>query len=343
MNDDRVIKEKGTIIGLGLVSGGLDSLIACLLIQSQGIKVIGLNFTSPFCQYSKESSQTECNLDLFQDKLGIKVYYLPIDEDFLEIIRNPIYGYGKNINPCIDCRIYILRKAKQFMKEIHADIIFTGEVLDQRPKSQHFNALKIVEKESGLEGKILRPLSAHQLKPTIYEEQRLVDREKLLGIRGRSRKMQIKLAREHGLLENYYACGGCLLTDDNFTNRMRDSLKFNKTLKMEDISILKIGRHFRYKNTKIIVGRNEKENSILLTLKKPNDFILEAKGAPGPITIIQGDYNDESLNYAAKLTLRYSDLNQLQGQVKYGANYDKLNNEITVKINSDENLKNFFL
>ena len=154
MNDDRVIK-KGNIIGLGLVSGGLDSLIACLLIQLQGIKVIGLNFTSPFCQYGKESSSMECNLGLFQEKLGIEVHFLPLGEDFLEIIRNPKFGYGKNINPCIDCRIYILKKAKQFMKEIKADFIFTGEVLNQRPKSQHIKALNIVEKESGLEGKLL--------------------------------------------------------------------------------------------------------------------------------------------------------------------------------------------
>ncbi len=342
MNDDRAT-EKKEIIGLGLVSGGLDSLIACLLVQKQGIKVIGLNFTSPFCQYNKESSQVECNLELYQEKLGIKIHYLPLGEDYLEILQNPKFGYGKNINPCIDCRIYILKKAKEFMKEIKADLIFTGEVLNQRPKSQHFKALKIVEKESDLEGKLLRPLSAHHLKPTIYEEQGLIDRKKLLGIRGRSRKIQMKIAREHRLVENYYACGGCLLTDENFTNRLRDSFKFNKKLNLEDIPILRVGRHFRYKNTKIIVGRNEEENNLLLALKKPNDLILEVKGVPGPITIIQADYNDESLTYAAKLTLRYSDLNQLSGQVKFGTNYDNLNHELSVEINNDEELKMFIL
>lgn len=340
---DEKIKNKKKIISVGLVSGGLDSLIACLLIQLQGIKVIGLNFASPFCQYGKESSSMECNLGLFQEKLGIEVHLLPLGEDFLEIIRNPKFGYGKNINPCIDCRIYILKKAKQFMKEIKADFIFTGEVLNQRPKSQHIKALNIVEKESGLEGKLLRPLSAHQLKPTIYEEKGLIDRKKLLGIKGRSRKIQMKIAREHGLLENYYACGGCLLTDENFTIRLRDSFKFNTNLKIEDINILRIGRHFRYNYTKIIVGRNEVENNILLTLKKPDNLILEAKDVPGPITIIQGEYDEESLNYAAKLTIRYSDLNQLQGKVNYGTNYNKLNNEMTIKIENDENLKNFIL
>jgi tRNA U34 2-thiouridine synthase MnmA/TrmU len=336
-------KKKDTI-GLGLVSGGLDSLIACLLVQQQGIKVIGLNFTSPFCQYTKESSQEECNLDLFQDKLGIKIYYLPLGNDYLDLLRNPKFGYGKNINPCIDCRIYILKKAKEFMKEIEADFIFTGEVLNQRPKSQHFEALRTVELESNLEGKILRPLSAHHLKPTIYEESGLVDRKKLLGIKGRSRKIQMKLAREYGLLENYYACGGCLLTDENFTNRLKDLFKFSKKSTLEDIPLLRVGRHFRYNNrVKIIVGRNENENNLLLTLKKSYDYILEAKGVPGPITIYQGEFNEEALKYAAKLTLRYSDLNQLKGEVKYGTAYDNLKDTLIIEIGSNENLKKFLL
>ena len=342
MKDDKS-EKKDQIISLGLVSGGLDSLTACLLLQIQGINVIGLNFTSPFCQYDKKSSQTGCNLDLFREKLGVELYYLPLEDDFLEIIQSPKFGYGKHLNPCIDCRIYILRKAKEFMKEIKADIIFTGEVLNQRPKSQHLKALMIVEKESGLEGRLLRPLSALQLKPTLYEEQGLIDRNLLLGIKGRSRKIQMKLAREQGLLENYYACGGCLLTDGNFSNRLRDSFKFNKNLRMEDVPILRIGRQFRYKNTKIIVGRNEEENNNLLRYKKPNDLIFEIKDVPGPITIMQGKFDELSLNYAAKLTLRYSDLNQLRGQVRYGKNYSNLNNEITVEIGNDENLKKFIL
>ncbi len=340
---DEKIEKKDQIIGLGLVSGGLDSLTACLLLQLQGIKVIGLNFTSPFCQYNKKYSQSECNLKLFQEKLGIQVHYLPLEDDFLEIIRNPKFGYGKHVNPCIDCRIYILNKAKEFLKDINANFIFTGEVLDQRPKSQHMKALKLVEKETKLEGKLLRPLSALQLKPTIYEQQGLIDRKKLLGIKGRSRKTQMEIAREHGLLDNYYACGGCLLTDENFANRMKDYLKFSRCLKIDDIHILKIGRHFRYKNSKIIVGRNEAENNLLLTLKKPNDLIIEAKDVPGPITIVQGEYEKNTLKFAAMLTLRYSDLNQLQGQVIYGTDYNNLTDEMNTKIENDEILKKYFL
>ncbi|MFX0007271.1 MAG: hypothetical protein ACFFAV_11170 [Candidatus Hermodarchaeota archaeon] len=337
------MENKGKITGLGLVSGGLDSLTACLLLKLQGINIIGLNFKSPFCLCDKVLSHSDCGLNLFHEKLGIKVYTLPKGDDYLEIIRNPKFGYGKNLNPCIDCRIYILKKAKEFKDQVGADFIFTGEVLNQRPKSQHLQALKIVEKESGLEGKLLRPLSALQLKPTIYEEQGLIDRKKLLGISGRSRKIQLELARKHLLLENYYACGGCLLTDVNFTNKMRDYLKLNKKMRMEDVHILKYGRHFRYKNSKIIVGRDEAENKMLINLKKPNDLIMEAKGVPGPVTIIQGNYDDDSLNYAARLTLRYSDLNQLQGQILYGTNYNKLTNEKTVKILKNENFDIFRL
>ena len=340
---DKKVKKKDHLIGLGLVSGGLDSLTACLLIQLQGIKVIGLNLKSPFCLCDKVLSHSECGLNLFQDKLGIKVYYLPKGDDYLEVIRNPKFGYGKNLNPCIDCRIYILKKAKEFMKQVGANFIFTGEVLNQRPKSQHMKALELVEKESELEGKLLRPLSALQLKPTIYEEQGLIDRTKLLGIRGRSRKVQLEFVRKHGLLDQYFACGGCLLTDQNFSNRMRDYLKFNTTLKMEDISILKEGRHFRFQNTKIIVGRNEIENNILLRLKKPDDLIMEVEDISGPITVIQGEINDDSLNFAASLTLRYSGSKESIGKVLYGKDYQNLTQSLITEKKNNEILKDYML
>ena len=336
-------KDSSNIVGLGLVSGGLDSLIACLLLQQQGVEVVGLNFKSPFCLCDKVLSHSECGLNLFPDKLGIKVHTMSKGDDYLEIVRNPKYGYGKNLNPCIDCRIYILRKAKEFIGQVNADFIFTGEVLNQRPKSQHMKALQIVEKESGLEGELLRPLSALQLKPTIFENQGLIDRSKLLGIRGRSRKAQLELARANGLLDDYFACGGCLLTDANFTKRMRDYLKFHETLKMEDINILKQGRHYRFKNTKIIVGRNEIENNILIQLKKPNDLIMEVKDIPGPVTIVQGEISQESLIFAASLTLRHSDSKNHNGEIIYGKDYQELSNSIIIKRESDEKLKEFML
>ena len=323
--------------GLGLVSGGLDSLTACLLLKLQGIEIVGLNFKSPFCLCDKALSHSECGLNLFYDKLEMKVYTLSKGDDYLEIVKNPKYGHGKNLNPCIDCRIYILKKAIEFNKDINADFIFTGEVLNQRPKSQHLGALKIVERESGLEGKLLRPLSALHLEPTIFEEKGLIDRSKLLDIKGRSRKIQLDLARKHGLLENYHACGGCLLTDIHFSRRMRDYLKFNKVLSMKDIPILKYGRHFRYKGTKIIVGRNETENNLIIQLKKPEDLIMEAKDIMGPTTIIQGYVTDELLEFAGKLTLRYSDLIKNIGDVIYGETNDSLSKYKTIE-KADENL-----
>ncbi len=335
------IKNQNTnhLKGLGLVSGGLDSLTACLLLKLQGIEIVGLNFKSPFCLCDKALSHSECGLSLFYDKLGMKVHTLSKGDDYLEIVKNPKFGYGKNLNPCIDCRIYILKKATEFSKEINADFIFTGEVLNQRPKSQHREALKVVERESGLEGKLLRPLSALHLEPTILEEKGLIDRSKLLDIKGRSRKIQLDLARKHGLLENYHACGGCLLTDKNFSNRMRDYLKLteNGVLRMKDIPILKYGRHFRYKGTKIIVGRNETENNLIMQLKKPEDLIMEAKDIMGPTTIIQGNVNDEILEFAGKLTLRYSDLIENIGDVIYGETYDSLSKYKTIE-KADENL-----
>jgi tRNA U34 2-thiouridine synthase MnmA/TrmU len=312
-------------------------------LKEQGIKVIGLNFKSPFCLCDKVLSHSACGLNIFHEKLGIKVYTLPKGDDYLEVIQNPKFGYGKNLNPCIDCRIYILRKGIEFMNKINADFIFTGEVLNQRPKSQHLKALNIVEKETGLEGKLLRPLSALQLKATIYEEQGLIDRSKLLGIKGRSRKEQLELARKHKLLDEYFACGGCLLTDKNFSNRMRDYLKFAVNPRMEDIRILKEGRHFRYKKTKIIVGRNEVENNILLQLKNPDDLIIEVKEIPGPITIVQGEFNAESLKFAASLTLRYSDSTESTGEIIYGKDYENLSNSLVIESKDDKIFREYLL
>ncbi|MFW9951619.1 MAG: hypothetical protein ACFFKA_16005, partial [Candidatus Thorarchaeota archaeon] len=237
-NTSKIMKPK-KLLGLGLVSGGLDSLLACYILKLQKIDIIGLNFKSPFCICDKAYKNSECGLDLLYDKLGIDIKYLRKEDDYLEIVRSPKYGYGKNLNPCIDCRIYILKKAKDYANKVGADFIFTGEVLNQRPKSQNRKALDVVEVESGLQNKLLRPLSALLLKPTIYEQNGVIDRSKLLDIKGRSRTKQLELAREYGLLNEYFACAGCLLTDRAFSNRMRDYIKYNKNLFMKDIPLLK--------------------------------------------------------------------------------------------------------
>ena len=330
-------------IGLGLISGGLDSLIACLVLKLQNIEVIGLNFKSPFCICDKAYKNAECGLNLFYDKLGIKTYFLQKEDDYLEVIKNPKFGYGKNLNPCIDCRIYILKKAKIFAKKINADFIFTGEVVDQRPKSQNLKALRIIEEESDLKGKLLRPLSALLLKPTILEKNGLIDRTKLLGIKGRSRKRQLELARTHELLNEYNACGGCLLTEKEFANRMRDYLEYSKKPTMEGVKLLKYGRHFRFNGSKIIVGRSELENNFLLHLKGPDEIVMEASNVKGPITLIQGKIEEETIRFAAKLTLRYSDALKSQGKVIYGKEPNDLKENIIVEKATQELLIPFLL
>jgi len=335
--------KNGAPIGLGLISGGLDSLIACLILKLQNIEVIGLNFKSPFCICDKAYKNAECGLNLYYDKLGIKTYYLQKEDDYLEVVRNPKFGYGKNLNPCIDCRIYILKKAKLFAEKINADFIFTGEVIDQRPKSQNLKALRIIEEESNLKGQLLRPLSALMLKPTILEEKGLIDRSKLLGIKGRSRKKQLELARTHGILNEYNACGGCLLTEKEFANRMRDYLKFSKNPTMEGVKLLKYGRHFRFNGAKIIIGRNELENNILVHLKGTDEIVMEASSVKGPITLIQGNIEAAVIKFAARLTLRYSDALKPQGKVIYGREPNILNEHLTVEKATQEFLTPYLL
>jgi len=331
------------LFGLGLISGGLDSLIATLILKLQNIEILCLNFKSPFCICDKALKNSECGLNLYYEKLGIKTIFLQKDNDYLEVIRNPKFGYGRNLNPCIDCRIYILKKAKEYAEKVNADFIFTGEVLNQRPKSQNLNALKIIEKESDLKGRLLRPLSALLLKPTIMEEKGIIDRSRLLGLNGRSRKIQLELARKYGLVNEYFACGGCLLTDKAFARRMRDYMNFAKNLTMKDVNILKYGRHFRYNGSKIIVGRNEIENNMLIYLKNPHDLIMEVKDFPGPITIVQGRFNEDVIDFAAKLTLRYSDCKELNCIITYGENQDSFDQRLIVENNKIEKFKDYIL
>lgn len=336
-------KKNVKVVGVGLVSGGLDSLISSLLLKLQHIEVIGLNFKSPFCICDKALKSSECGLNLYYEKLGIPVLFAQKGDDYLEIIRHPKFGYGSNLNPCIDCRIYILKKAKEIMKKLGADFVFTGEVLDQRPKSQNLKALKIVENESGLIGQLLRPLSALLLPPTKIEKSGLIDRSKLMGIKGRSRKIQLELARKYDLLRIYFACGGCLLTDKQFSRRMRDYLTFNENLRMREINFLKYGRHIRYKDSKIIIGRNEFENNMLIQIKNSKDLMMEAKEVPGPTTIIQGKYDEDIINFAAGVTLRYSDLKESYGSIIYGNDPKNLINIRRCKKINKNKIKSFIL
>jgi tRNA U34 2-thiouridine synthase MnmA/TrmU len=317
---------------LGLLSGGLDSTLAVKLMLEQGIDVVAINFTSPFCLCGRGG----CGAIEVAKKFKIPLKIVRKGEDYLKLIRKPKHGYGKNMNPCIDCRIYTLKKAKNYAKKIDAKFIFTGEVLDERPMSQHIEALRIIEKESGLEGKILRPLSAKLLPETEAEKKGWIDRKKLLDIKGRCRKRQIQLAKDWEI--NDYPCpsGGCLLTYKEFANKVRDLIVNEKRLGMKDIPILKIGRHFRLGKSKIVVGRNEDENKQLLKLRNKSDYFFEVSNYNGPITLLQGPKTKESVEKAAALTARYSDSKEEKTMVKFGK---KLEKSIKVHTLKDEEIK----
>ena len=287
---------------LALLSGGLDSLLAVKLILEQGVDVEAVNFITPFCLCDR------CSVNRFSEELKIKVHRVFLGQEFLDIVANPPHGYGSQMNPCIDCRILMFKKAKEIAEKIGADFLVTGEVLDERPFSQRRKAMLLIEKEAGLEGKILRPLSAKLLPETEAEKAGLVDRSNLLAIRGRRRLPQIELAKKLGLKAYPNPSGGCLLTDPEFARKVREHLKHEGKLTLTDVTLLKVGRHFRVDKAKIIVGRNKKENDRLLSLAKTNGIpYLEAADYKGPITLCIGDKDRRLLEKAAEITARYSD------------------------------------
>jgi tRNA U34 2-thiouridine synthase MnmA/TrmU len=301
------------IKAVGLMSGGLDSALAVKLIQAQGIDVTALNFTSPFCTCVGEG----CSIVGLAKKLNVKIKVMQKGKDYLKILRHPKHGYGKGANPCIDCKIYILKKAKQFAKEIGAKFIFTGEVVGQRPMSQHYKTLMLIEKEAGLKGKLVRPLSAGLLPLTEAERKGWVDREKLLKFTGRTRKPQIDLAKKFKI--EGFMCGGsgCRLTDKEYAKKVKDLFNHKKRVSINDVQLLNFGRHFRYKDNKIVVGRNEFENKAIENLKQKSDLILEVKDYMGPITLLRGR-DKKSIELAAAITARYSDADKDEVMVKYG-------------------------
>ncbi|WP_457559677.1 hypothetical protein [Candidatus Harpocratesius sp.] len=309
INADNLINESKSrnYKAVALISGGLDSAIAAKLVIDQGIDVVALNFHSPFCTCSSNSKYNQCGAVYFASKLNIPIKTISKGDDYLEIIKNPKFGYGKNMNPCIDCRIHILKKATEYMNEIGADFIITGEVLGQRPKSQMLHALKTIEQNANLNGKILRPLSAKLLPPTEMEKKGIIDREKLLAIHGRRRNIQVELGKNYELITQYCAGGGCRLTDKNFARKLKDYFDHTADPHMKDMKYLKIGRHFRYNGVKIIVGKDEQENKLLELWAKENDVILMVKDVQGPTTLVQSPNTHDELIFAAQLTIRYSD------------------------------------
>lgn len=276
------------IKAVGLLSGGLDSTLAAKLMLDQGIAVHAINFYSPFCTCTARSAGCAAAVTAVRELGGIPLKRVSLGEDYLEMVRKPEHGYGRGMNPCIDCRIMKIKKAAEYMREIDALFLFTGEVLGQRPMSQHKRALQIIENESGLRGLILRPLSAMHLEATVPEQEGWVDRTKLLDISGRSRKRQITLAAELDLKDYPCPAGGCLLTDANFAERMRDYFRHSARPLLKDVQLLKIGRHRRQENgDKIIIARNQEECRSLSNLAAETDHLL-VPDFPGPSVVLQG-------------------------------------------------------
>lgn len=309
-----------------MFSGGLDSILATRLILNQDIDVVALYFSNPFCFCTDRLK----GVKEVSKQLGVSLKKVNVGSAYLKMLRSPKYGYGKNLNPCIDCRIYILRKAKKIVKDLNADFIFTGEVLNERPMSQHKKALKIIEKETGLSNRILRPLSAKLLPQTNVEKQGLVDRSKLLSINGRSRKPQIELAKKFGIKHYPSPAGGCLLTCKEFVKKLQDLFDHKKKISMKDVSLLKIGRHFRFGRNKIVVGRNEQENKQLSAIKAKSDYYFEVPDIGSPTTILKGPKTKKAIKTAASLTAFYSDAENHKIEVKFGK--EKMDRTILVTI-----------
>lgn len=296
---------------LALLSGGLDSTLAVRVVLDQGIELETVNFSTPFCQCNRKNGCGH-SAKKVADKWGLKLKIFNITNEYLEIIKNPKHGYGKNLNPCIDCRILMHRKAKEYLRETGASFIITGEVLGQRPMSQYKAALRLIEKESGLEGLVLRPLSAKLLPPSIPEKEGWVDREKLLEICGRSRKPQIALAKGYKIDDYPCPAGGCLLTDPGFSRRMKDLMDYRE-VGLDNITLLKVGRHFRISaGAKVVIGRDEDDNNKILNLRKSGDIYFYPVKDKGPVALGRGKFGEEEIFLASKIIARYCD-NQANG------------------------------
>lgn len=297
---------------IALLSGGLDSTLAAKVVLDLGIELEALNFLTVFCTCTNRG-ETCLASQKAVSALGIPLNVLNVSEEYLHVVKNPKHGYGSNMNPCIDCRIFMMKRAKAYMEKIGASFIVTGEVLGERPMSQRRDSMRLIEKEAGLDGLILRPLSARLLPASIPEKEGWVDREKLLRVQGRSRKPQIQLADHYGIRDYPCPAGGCLLTDPGFAKRIRDLMHHHSDFTLNDVHLLKMGRHFRLSpRLKLVVGRNEEENQKIQTFSGEGDVLLRLSRFPGPLSLLRGEAGEREIEKAAAITARYSKAKDLK-------------------------------
>ena len=298
-------EEKKKVVAL--LSGGLDSQLAVKMMQKQGFEVSAVAIKTPFCDFDCGRG---CGFEIREkaDDLNVNLKTVYLGDEYIEMLKHPKHGIGAGFNPCVDCRTMMFDAAKKHMEEIGAEFIISGEVLGQRPMSQHAPSLHIIEEESNLTGKIVRPLSAGLLPATDAEKSGLIKRENLGMIKGRQRKIQMQMAKEYGIENPPNAGGGCLLTEPQFGVKAKDLFDHIETPTINEIDLLKIGRHFRLdEETKFVIGRNKDENEMIKALALPGDILLEAKDYVGPISILRGSNAKEHLKFASSVTLRYSD------------------------------------
>lgn len=293
-------KNKKQKRALLLLSGGLDSILAARILQKQGIKVAGVGFTSYFFndQAGKKAAQ----------QIGVDFRRINFSDEHLAIVKNPPYGRGRAMNPCIDCHILMLKKAKEIMEEQDYDFLATGEVLGQRPMSQNRQALELIAEKSGLNRYLVRPLSAKLLKPSLPEEKNWINREKLLDISGRGRKKQINLAKQYQIMEYPSPAGGCLLCELEYGKKLKKMLDNWEDAEGKDIRLLKAGRHFWFDENLILIGRNQEDNQMIDDLSQKGDLLIKPKKFKGPAVLIRGkDTIDERvIRKAGELALKYS-------------------------------------
>lgn len=339
------------IKAIGLVSGGLDSALAVAVLEKQGIEMLGLHFLNGFSPRTlrklafDRDSEDDRRAELarsFSESLGIRVEVVDVATEYLGVLLAPRHGYGANVNPCIDCRIFMLHKAKEWMEREGARFIFTGEVLGQRPMSQNRQAMDLVERRSGLDGLLVRPLCARLLFPTVPEREGWLEREGLLDIQGRSRRRQMELTEELGISGYSQPAGGCTLTDENYARRFKDlvSSRAEPSLSREEAVLLSVGRYLRIgADVRIVVGREKKENLYLERYWSGN-MLLTTIDHPGPTTLVLGKTTGEDVARAAEITARYSD-GKREPQVRVAVHEGESEEILTVPPAGDDEIERY--
>lgn len=322
---------------LAMLSGGLDSILAAKLIKDQGIEVIGITYKSYF--FDEENARRMVK------QIDIPLEVVDFSEEHFELVKNPKHGYGKNMNPCIDCHAMMMRYSGELLKKFEADFIITGEVINQRPMSQNAGALNTVKKESGFSDKILRPLCAKLLPPTEMEESGMVDREKLMNINGRSRKVQIELAEKWNIKDYPSPAGGCKLTEPGYSKRLRDLLDNNDEVTPRDMELLRYGRRFRIsRNTVIISARTKDEGDLIKPILNSNDTGFIVDKYTGSMVVLVGEATEEGIKLAAAIAARYSKgKDEEKVTVRYGKISKPYNGLVEVTPITDKELEQYMI